>query len=137
MGAVNFLFILTLTFIAQGCDDSDMCDDSGPCAENGDMCNDSGPCAENGINYSTSHSGAYPCAITPICAILNKSNTHDTGTVNAHPCAITPICAIEAKLLLASEERDSDLELLEDDSDVELLEEAGGGNEAEEVDDKL
>ena len=40
-------------------------------------------------------------------------------------------------MLLASEERDSDLELLEDDSDVELLEEAGGGNEAEEVDDKL
>ena len=57
--------------------------------------------------------------------------------MNAHPCAITPICAIEAKLLLGSEERDSDLELLEDDSDVELLEEAGGGNEAEEVDDKL
>ena len=113
-----------------------MCDDSGPCAENGDMCDDSGPCAENGINYSTSHSGAYPCAITPICAILNKSNTHDTGTVNAHPCAITPICAIEAKLLPASEEGDSDVELMEEDSYVELLEEVGG-EDGVEVDDEL
>ena len=57
--------------------------------------------------------------------------------MNAHPCAITPICAIEAKLLLASEERDSDLELLEDDSDVELLEEPAGGDGLEEVDDEL
>ena len=42
--------------------------------------------------------------------------------MNAHPCAITPICAIEAKLLPASEEGDSDVELLEDDSNDELLE---------------
>ena len=57
--------------------------------------------------------------------------------MNAHPCAITPICAIEAKLLPASEEGDSDVELSEDDSDVELLEEAGGGDEVEEVDNEL
>ena len=83
-----------------------------------------------------SHSGAYPRAITLICAILNTSNTHDTRIVNAHPCAITPRCVIEAKLLPASEEGDSDVELLEDDSDVELLEEAGGGDGVEEVDDE-
>ena len=55
----------------------------------------------------------------------------------AHPCAITPICAIEAKLLPASEEGDSDVELVEDDSDIKLLEEAGGGDRVEEVDDEL
>ena len=55
----------------------------------------------------------------------------------AHPCAITPICAIEAKLLPASEEGDSDVELLEDYIDVELLEEAGGEDGVEEVDDEL
>ena len=98
---------------------------------------DSDPWAENELNDLISHSGAHPCAITPICAILNKSNTHDTGIVNAHPCAITPICAIEAKLLPASEEGDSDVELLEDDSDVELLEEAGGGDGVEELDGEL
>ena len=86
-----------------------------------------------------SHSGAYPCAITPTCAILNKSNTHDTGIVNKHSWVITPIYAIEAKLLPASEEGDSEVveELLEDDSDVELLEEAGGWNGVEEVHDEL
>ena len=73
------------------------------------MCDDSDPCAEN---YLLSHSGAYPCAITSICAI-------------------------EARLLAASEEGDSDVELLEDGSDVELLEEAGGGDGVEEVDDEL
>ena len=88
-------------------------------------------------NYLISLSGSYPCSITPICAILNKSNTHDTGIVNAHPCAITPICAIEAKLLPASEEGDSDVELSEDDSDVELLEEARSGDRVEEVGDEL
>ena len=56
--------------------------------------------------------------------------------MNAHPCAITPICAIEEKLLPASEEGDSDVELLEDDSDVELPEEVGGGDGVE-VDDEL
>ena len=101
------------------------------------MCDDSDPCSENELNYLISHSGAYPCAITPICAILNKLNNHDTGIMNAHLCAITPICAIEAKLLPASEEGDSDVELLEDDSDVELLEEAGVGDGVEEVDDEL
>ena len=75
--------------------------------------------------------------ITPICAILNKSNTHDTGIVNEHPCAITSICVIEAKLLPASEEGDSDVELSEDDSDVELLEEARSGDRVEEVGDEL
>ena len=55
----------------------------------------------------------------------------------AHPCAITPICAIEAKLLPASENGDSDVELLGDDSDVELLEEAGVGDGVEEADDEL
>ena len=98
---------------------------------------DSDLCAENELNDSISHSGAYPCAITPMYAILNKSNTLDTGIVNAHPCAITPICAIEAKLLPASEEGDSYVELLEDDSDVELLQEAGVGEGVEEVDDEL
>ena len=53
------------------------------------------------------------------------------------PLCITPICAIEEKLLPASEEGDSDVELSEDDSDVELLEEAGGGDEVEEVDNEL
>ena len=101
------------------------------------MCDDANPCAENELNDLISHSGAYPCAITPICAILNKLNNHDTGIMNAHLCAITPICAIEAKLLPASEEGDSDVELLEDDSDVELLEEAGVGDGVEEVDDEL
>ena len=101
------------------------------------MCDNSDPCAENELNDLISHSGAYLCAITPIWAILNKSNTHDTGIVNAHPCAITPICAIEEKLLPASEEGDSDIELLEDDSDVELPEEVGGGDGVEEVDDEL
>ena len=115
---------LTWIFISQGCDDSDICDDSDPCAE-------------NELNDFISHSVARSCAITPICAILNKSNTHDTGIVNAHSSAIAPICAIEAKLLPASEEGDSDVELLEDDSDVELLEEAGGGDGVEEVDDEL
>ena len=57
--------------------------------------------------------------------------------MNAHPCAITPICAIEAKLLPASEEGDSDVELLGDGSDVELLQEAGGGDGVEQVDDEL
>ena len=57
--------------------------------------------------------------------------------MNAHPCAITPTFAIEAKLLPASEEGDSDVELLEDDSDVELLEEAGVGDGVEEADDEL
>ena len=57
--------------------------------------------------------------------------------MNAHPCAITPTFAIEAKLLPATQEGDSDVHLLEDDSDVELLEEAGGGDEAEEIDDEL
>ena len=61
------------------------------------MCDDSDPCAENELNDLISHSGVYPCAITPICAI-------------------------EAKLLPASEEGDSDVELLEDDSNDELLE---------------
>ena len=101
------------------------------------MWDDSDPCAENELNYLISYSGAYPCAITPICAILNKPNTHDTGIVNAHPCAITPTCAIEAKLLPASEEGGSDVELWEDDSDVEFLEEALGGDGVEEVDDEL
>ena len=101
------------------------------------MCDDSDPCVENELNNWISHSGAYPCAITPIFAILNKSNTHDTGIVNVYPCAITPICAIEAKLLPASEEGDSDVELLEDYIDVELLEEAGGEDGVEEVDDEL
>ena len=40
-------------------------------------------------------------------------------------------------MLPASEEGDSDIELLEDDSDVELLEGAGGGDGLEEVDDEL
>ena len=40
-------------------------------------------------------------------------------------------------MLPATEEGDSDVHLLEDDSDVELLEEAGGGDEAEEIDDEL
>ena len=101
------------------------------------MCDDSDPCVENELNNWISHSGAYPCAITPIFAILNKSNTHDTGIVNVYPCAITPICAIEAKLLPASEEGDSDVELSEDDSDVELLEEARSGDGVEEVGDEL
>ena len=110
------------------------------------MCDDSDPCVENELTNWISHSGAYPCAITPIFAILNKSNTHDTGIVNVYPCAITPICAIEAKLLPASEEGDSDVEqlednsdveLLEDDSNVDLLEEAGGGDGVEEVADEL
>ena len=58
--------------------------------------------------------------------------------MNAHPCAIIPTCAIEAKLLPASEEGDSDVELLlDDDSEVELLEEAGGGDGVELVDDEL
>ena len=57
--------------------------------------------------------------------------------MNAHSCAITSICAIEAKLLPASEEGDSDVELVEDDSDIKLLEEAGGGDRVEEVDDEL
>ena len=66
--------------------------------------------------------------------------------MNAHPCAITPTFAIEAKLLPASEEGDSDVEqlednsdveLLEDDSNVDLLEEAGGGDGVEEVADEL
>ena len=57
--------------------------------------------------------------------------------MNEHPCAITSICVIEAKLLPASEEGDSDVELSEDDSDVELLEEAGVGDGVEEADDEL
>ena len=40
-------------------------------------------------------------------------------------------------MLPASEEGDSDVELVEDDSDVKLLEEAGGGDRVEEVDDHL
>ena len=40
-------------------------------------------------------------------------------------------------MLPASEEGDSDIELLEDDSDVELLEGAGGGDGLEEVDEEL
>ena len=56
--------------------------------------------------------------------------------MNAHPCAITPTFAIEAKLLPASEEGDSDVELMEEDSYVELLEEVGG-EDGVEVDDEL
>ena len=57
------------------------------------MCDDSGPCAENELNYMISRSDAYPWAVTPTCATLNKSHTLPCCDVNAHPCAVTPTCA--------------------------------------------
>ena len=47
-------------FIAQGCEDSDMCGDSDTCAE----------CE---LNNLVLHNSAHPCAMIPICAILNKT----------------------------------------------------------------
>ena len=70
-----FRIFLTLVFIAQGCDNSGMCDDSGPCAE-------------NELNDLISRSDAHPCAVTPTCATLNKSHTLPCCDVNAHPCAV-------------------------------------------------
>ena len=50
------------------------------------------------------------------------------GVSNAHPCAMTPICAILELLPPGGGESDSDVEVLEGDSDVELVDEPGDGD---------
>ena len=58
------------------------------------MCQDSDPCAEIELNHLVPNFNAHPCAMTPICAIQNKTKAAIWSILNAHPCAVTPICAI-------------------------------------------
>ena len=71
-------------FIAQGCEDADMCEVIDTCAE-------------TELITLVLQCIAHPCAITPIRAVLNKAKTAVWGALNAHPCAKTPMCSMLIK----------------------------------------
>ena len=62
--------------------------------QDSDMCQDSDPCAEIELNYLVPNFNGHSCAMTPIGAILNKIKMVIWSVLNAHPCAVTPIYAI-------------------------------------------
>ena len=67
-------------FIAQGCEDSD-------------MCGDSDTCAESELNNLVLHNNAHPCAMTPICAILTKTKGACVGCFERTPlCEDSDMC---------------------------------------------